>query len=110
MSLIKLNCQHCGKEFERQISPWHIKNGRGKYCSRKCSTQICGEFIEEKPEVHHIKKFSKYKKLRTNIDNGITLCKECHDFISHKESDWENFFNYCLGLLNITDQNYHLYL
>ena len=32
--MIKKICQNCGKEFEVRIS--RIKEGKGKYCSKKC--------------------------------------------------------------------------
>ena len=36
----------------------------------------CGSTIN--PEVHHIKPYAKYKDLRTDANNGITLCELHH--------------------------------
>lgn len=39
--------------------------------------QVC-KVVGGNLEVHHIKSFSKNKELRTDITNGVTLCKNCH--------------------------------
>lgn len=45
--------------------------------------QICGKKVSGHIEAHHIKSWKDYPDLRYDIDNGITLCKECHKEI-HK--------------------------
>lgn len=37
----------------------------------------------ENLHVHHIRPFSKYLSLRTDVNNGLTLCRACHE-ASHR--------------------------
>ena len=56
-------------------SEW--KNWRIKVFQRDDFTcQECG--IKGNMEPHHIKQFSLYIELRFDVDNGLTLCKNCH--------------------------------
>lgn len=51
--------------------------------------QVCGR-KNIRLNVHHIKGYSKYPLLRTEISNGITLCSSCH-YKFHKKYGKQNF-------------------
>lgn len=68
--------------------------------------QCCGK-QGGRLNVHHIKNYSDYPELRTDVDNGITLCESCHSvnipgsfhsmytqFNNTKEQLDEYIFNY----------------
>lgn len=60
---IFVKCEICGKEFDRQE--------RDNYTCRKCGAK---EYLA----THHIENYSEKESLRTDINNGVTLCVECH--------------------------------
>ncbi|MCY4552514.1 MAG: HNH endonuclease [Candidatus Poribacteria bacterium] len=47
--------------------------------------RICA--VQRNLHVHHIKPLEKYTEFATDIDNGITLCGNCHTFFSGREEN-----------------------
>lgn len=46
--------------------------------------QVCGK-VGGTLNAHHIKSFALHKKLRLDVNNGITLCEKCHKEVHKKE-------------------------
>ena len=44
--------------------------------------QVCGS-VGKKINAHHIKPFAEYPDLRFDVNNGVTLCYQCH-LLAHK--------------------------
>jgi 5-methylcytosine-specific restriction endonuclease McrA len=42
--------------------------------------------------VHHIMKWASASSLRFDVDNGITLCRDCHEDINGKENHYISYF------------------
>lgn len=61
--------------------------------------QVCNELKSGNLNAHHIMGWNKYINLRFDIDNGITLCKKCHDefhYIYGKGNNTkEQFIEFC---------------
>lgn len=79
--------KYCSKECrsKHRISPLNYlirsskdyKQWRTKVFERDNYTcQECGK--KGNLQVHHIKKFSKFKEHRFDLTNGLTLCLDCH--------------------------------
>jgi len=72
--------RHCGDEYKKWRSDiFQRDNWTCQTCGARSSV---GNQVYL--EAHHIKSWIKYKELRYEVNNGVTLCKECHNLIHRK--------------------------
>ena len=62
------------------------------YKRDKFRCQMPGCKSKSRIQAHHIRKWSTASALRYELDNGITLCRNCHDGISKAEEHYESLF------------------
>lgn len=63
---------------DKKYLEWRAKVfARDNWTCQTCGVRSqAGEPVYLEP--HHIKGWAKYPKLRYEVENGVTLCKECH--------------------------------
>ena len=61
---------------------------RDRHICRLCGRNNC--WIE----AHHIKRNAVYPHLIFRTNNGITLCKDCHQFVTGQEGKFVTLFNH----------------
>ena len=98
--------RRCGKDNPRWkggAAEWRTtlhgsqayKNWRAAVFERDTyACQMCGDAHGGNLQAHHIKPVSEHKNdlLIFDIDNGVTLCKDCHTSIRRKEHDFIGYF------------------
>ncbi len=68
-----------------EYSEWRLMIfGRDNFTCQHCGKR--GSYLN----AHHIKSFTSHSELRLDIDNGITLCLECHKKVHGKRKEVMN--------------------
>jgi hypothetical protein len=65
-----------------------------------CHMPLCDE-PGNRIEAHHIKTYKEFPELKLDVNNGITLCKECHKHIKGREKEFERIFVEVIKLTNL---------
>ena len=76
---VSVFCVNCGK-FIKHISKENIDKWKKEVKQRdKYTCQRCGKTLTPRTtDAHHKMPVWFMPELKTNLDNGITLCKACH--------------------------------
>ena len=67
-----------------RLSVFHRDNWTCRKCGKRSKQN---EYL--RIEAHHVKPFAIFPELRFSIDNGLTLCKKCHDKEPKGKEVWQ---------------------
>ncbi len=67
---------------------WRIK----VYKRDKFTCQMPGCKKKTSLQAHHIQKWANASMLRYDVDNGITLCRKCHNEVTGNEHHYQALF------------------
>lgn len=72
-----------GIRFSQGYKRWRFDVfTRDRFTCQECGDNRGGNLI-----AHHIKPFAEYPNLRLDLDNGLTLCRTCHDNLHYKTKE-----------------------
>lgn len=115
-------CRYCAKELVSGENNWNWKGGinsenenarksleykqwrKSVFKRDKYTCQCCGDNTGGNLNAHHIENFSNNEELRYDVDNGITLCKNCHSL------NIEGSFHSVYGAYNNTRKQLEEYI
>jgi len=92
-----ISCERDVVKHTEEYSIWRSS----VYARDRWTCQICGS--KKNIEAHHIARFSLFPEKRFDIDNGITLCHECHLMTYGKE---DFYLPYLKCILLSVETNY----
>lgn len=88
------------ERFRKREYPEYYNWRKSVFKRDKYTCQCCGEEGGEL-NAHHIEAYSRALELRTSVDNGITLCKRCHDDYHRdfyrNDADADSFYEFMYG-------------
>lgn len=72
-----------GSRTLKHLNNLAYREWRKSVFERDSYTCLICEKVGGMLEAHHIKEWASHKKVRYNINNGATLCKDCHQHVHH---------------------------
>ena len=74
------------RKFDLESKYWAVQvKKRDNYTCQKCNNKPSNYLVS-----HHLYSYIKYKSLRYDINNGITLCQNCHQVFHEKFGFFNN--------------------